>query len=165
MRRFTATIDSLSKTLTFVVFVVLVIPFITITSQYIRTHDTLLLLGPSVVIVVLFITLLYRPKEYLLDLEGLHIIRPVKQVNIPLHKIRSIMPVTTKELGFGLRAFGSGGFLGYFGIFFYRNYGWVTLYATDRSKLLLITLDNDRRIIISPDDTAGFMAAFNEMKR
>jgi hypothetical protein len=165
MRRFTATMDSLAKTLTFVVLVILVIPFITIVSQYIRIHEPLLLLGPAIVALVLFITMLYRPKEYLLDAEGLHIIRPMNSVHIPLYKIRSIMPVTTKELGFGLRAFGSGGFLGYFGVFYYRNYGRVMLYATDRSKMLLITLDNDRRIIISPDDTDGFMAAFQEMKR
>jgi len=157
--------DSLAKTLTFVVLVVLVIPFITIISQFARIHDMWLLLGPAVILIGIVVTLLYRPKEYQLDAEGLHIIRPVKPVRIPLYNIRSIMPVTTKELGYGLRAFGSGGFLGYFGVFYYRNYGRITLYATDRSKLLLITLDNDRKIIISPDDTEGFMAAFKEIKR
>ena len=141
------------------------IPFITTVTQYARLHDPRLLLGPGIVIVIIIFALLYRPKEYLLDAEGLHIIRQAKPADFPLHSIRSIMPVTTKELGFGLHAIASGGFLGYFGKYYYRNYGIITLYATDRTKLLLITLDNNRRIIISPDDTAGFMAAFNEMKR
>ena len=157
--------DSLARILTFVVLVVLVIPFITIISQYTRIHDSRLLLGPVVILLGIMVTMLYRPKEYQLDAEGLHIIRTVKPVHIPLYNIRSIMPVTTKELGYGLRALGSGGFLGYFGVFYYKNHGRITLYATDRSKMLLIILDNDRKIIISPDDTDGFMAAFNEMKR
>jgi len=73
------------------------------------------------------------------------------------------MPITNKELGFGV--FGTGGFFGYFGPYFFQHYGRVTLYATDRSKMLLITLDDERRIIISPEDTEAFMKAFREVMR
>jgi hypothetical protein len=165
VRRFPATLDDLAKTITFVVCIVLVIPFFVIFNQYRQLHQPLLLLGPAIVIIGLIITALYRPKEYLLDTSGLRIVRPAKTLIIPLHSINSIMPMTSKELGGGVRAFGSGGFLGYFGKFWYRSHGYVTLYATDRSKMLLITLTNDRKIIISPDDPSEFLAAFNEMKR
>lgn len=165
MRRFTATIDSLSRTLTFVVIVVLIIPFITIGSQYMKLGDPLLLIGPVITIVALTAVFLYRIKGYGLDAAGLHIDRLVKPVTIPFQSIEGIMPITAKELGLGIRAFGSGGFFGYLGKFYYRTHGWITLYVTDRSKMLLITLAGDRKVIISPDDTAGFIAAFNDLKR
>ncbi len=163
MHRFTATLDSLARTLTFVLLVALVIPFITIVSQYFRLHDLRLLLGPAVITLGIILVVVYRPKGYGLDKAGLQVFRQAGPVLIPLRSIRSIVPVTGKELGYGV--FGTGGFFGYFGPYFYRNYGKVTLYATDKNKMLLITLDDERRIIISPDDTDGFLKAFRDFKR
>ena len=165
MRRFTATLDGLAKTLTFVVAMTLVIPFFTIATQYSRTSDAKLLIAPVIIIAAMITSLLYRPREYTLDAAGIHVIRTASSVTIPLQRIRSLMPVTVKELGFGLRTFGVGGFMGYFGKYWYRSFGHITLYVTDRSKMLMITLDNEQKILISPDDTPGFMAAFHELKR
>lgn len=162
MQHFSASLDGLSKTLSFVVFVILIIPIISIISLYGKSHDAALFIAPAAVVVALFIAFLYRVKGYGLDGDSLSILRPVSTLKYPLHRIRSIRAVTTKDLGFGIRAFGSGGFFGYFGKFYYRNTGAVTLYVTDRSKMLLLTLDDDKKIIISPDDTAAFMAAFQE---
>lgn len=166
MKHFSATLDGLSKTLSFIVFAVLIIPFVSIFSLYGKSHNPALFIAPAVVLLALFITLFFRVKSYELDTESLNIIRPASTVKYPLHRIRSIRAVTTKDLGFGIRTFGSGGFFGYFGKFYYRNIGHVTLYVTDRSKMLLITLDDDKKFMISPDDTAAFMSAFQErMKR
>lgn len=165
MRRFPATMDSLAKSVSLVVVVIVVIPILTIVSVYSKHHDWRMLIAPVIVFLALGITALYRVKAFGLDSEGLHIIRPVGAVKFPLHNIRSITSITSKELGFGIRTFGSGGFLGYFGKFYYRNYGHITLYVTDREKMLLITLADDKKIIISPDDTAAFMAAFQELMK
>ncbi len=165
MRRFSAPLDSMARQITFVVVLIVLIPFFVIFSQYLTLHDQKLLIGPVVVMALLVITALFYVKEYVLDGDGLHIIRPLVNADYPLHRFRSIVPVTSKELGFGIRTFASGGFLGYFGKFYYRKHGHMTLYVTDRMKMLLITLDDDRKIIISPDDTAAFMAAFRELKR
>ena len=164
VRRFTATMDDLAKTITFVVLIVLIIPFFVIFNQYLKLHQPLLLLGPVVVIIGLIIITLYRPKGYSLGPDGLQVERSIKGPVIPWHTIKSIMPVTSKDLGPGMRTWGSGGFLGYFGRFWYRAYGHLTMYATDRSKMLMITLSDDRKIIISPDDPSAFLSAFNEMK-
>ncbi|MBS1616665.1 MAG: PH domain-containing protein [Bacteroidetes bacterium] len=166
MKHFSATLDGLAKTLSFIVFAILIIPFVSILSLYGKSHNPALFIGPAVVLLAMFITMLYRVKGYELDTESLNILRAASVVKYPLHRIRAIRTVTTKELGFGIRTFGSGGFFGYLGKFYYRNIGHVTLYVTDRSKMLLITLDNDKKFLISPDDTAAFMAAFQErMKR
>jgi hypothetical protein len=165
MRRFSATMDGLAKSLSFVVLIVILIPMLTIVSVYSKHHDWRMLIAPAVVFLALGITAFYRTKGYGLDAEGLHIYRPIGEVKYALHNIRSVASVTARDLGFGIRTFGSGGFLGYFGKFYYRNYGHVTLYVTDREKMLLITLADDKKIIISPDDTAAFMAAFHELMK
>jgi hypothetical protein len=163
MRRFTATMDSLAKTLTFALLMVLVIPFYTIIRQYFKLDDIRMLIGPAVVTIGVILVVLYRPKGYALDKSVLRILRQAGPLDIPLRSIRSIMPVTSKELGFGI--FGTGGFFGYFGPYIYQNHGKVAMYATDKSKMLLLTLDDERRIVISPDDPEGFMTAFRELKR
>lgn len=165
MRRFSATLDSQARQISFVVVLIVVIPIFVIVSQYLKLHDRWLLLGPALVTAGLGVTALFYVKEYHLDGEALHIIRPVGAKSYPLHRFRSIVPVTTKELGFGIRTFGSGGFLGYFGMFYYRKHGHMTLYVTDRTKMLLITLEDERKIIISPDDPAAFIAAFSELTK
>jgi hypothetical protein len=163
LHRFPARLDSLSRTLSFVVVVALIIPFGSILTQYLKYHDPLLLIGPVIVVVALIVAALLRTTAYEINNAGILVIRPFRSVEIPFREIRSINSITSKELGFGLRAFGSGGFLGYFGRFYYRDHGWITLYATDRSKMLLITLHDDRKIIITPDDLEGFMKTFREM--
>lgn len=162
MQRFSATLDGLARTLTFVVFAILVIPILSIISLYHKEHSAVLFIAPAAVIIALLVAMLYRVKGYALDAESLVIERPVADARYPLHRIRSIRAVTTKDLGFGIRTFGSGGFFGYFGKFYYRNTGHITAYVTDRSKMLLVTLDDDKKFIISPDDAAGFMQAFQE---
>ena len=163
-RNFTASLDSLAKSITFTVCLVIVIPFFTIFMQYKKLNQPLLLLPPAVVALSLVIVALYRPNGYALSNDGLAVLRPAGPVRYPLQVIRSIAPVATKDLGFGLRTFGVGGFLGYWGRYRYQHIGAATLFVTDRSKMLLVTLADNRRIIISPDDTAGFLQAFGEMK-
>ena len=165
MRRFAATLDASSKLISYLVLVVLLIPFISITTEYLKHYDSKLLIGPIVVTIGLLLCYFYRPKEYGLDSQGLHIIRSINPFLIPLKNIQSIGPVTSKELGFGIKVLGSGGFLGYFGFFFYRNMGGIWVYATDQTKMLLITLKDDKRIIISPADTEQFMKGFHEIAR
>jgi hypothetical protein len=164
-QRFSATMDGQAKTITFVVLVIVLIPIISIISLYGKEHDPWLLLGPVVVVIALIVAALYRPKAYKLGLEGLDILRPIGELNFPLHRFRSVSSITSKELGFGIRTFGSGGFLGYFGKFYYKNYGHINLYVCDREKMLLIILDDERKIIVSPDDPEAFMSAFHELMK
>lgn len=161
--RFVAKMDNLSRMVTVAVLVVLIIPFITIGQQVAQSHSLLLLIVPIIIVIALGVTALLHPTAYSLDTEGLQVHRPLGSVTIPLSNIRSLEPVTMADLGFGLRTFGSGGFFGYFGKFWYKKIGHVTFYVTDRDKLILLKLADDRKIVISPDDREGFLAAFREM--
>ena len=105
MHRFSATLDSQSRMISFVVLVIIMIPILTIVSVYTKHHDPWILLAPVVVILALGVTALFRTKGYWLDREALHIMRQTGEVVFPLHRIRSITSVTVKEMGFGIRTF------------------------------------------------------------
>ena len=165
MKRFEATLDSLSRTLTFVICLVMVIPFIAISQKAVASGDMRLFIGPAVLILIMGVVVLFRVKGYELNHESLTILRPAKPRIIPLTTIRSVESVSSKDLGAGVRTFGNGGFLGYTGRYYYKNIGHANLYVTDRSKLLLLTLTDDRKIIISPDDGPAFMKAFMELRK
>lgn len=165
MQKFPARLDGLSRTLSLVVVMVLIIPFSSIFFEYQKSHEPLLLIAPVVIVLALGVAALFRPTAYELNATDLKIILPAKTNLIPIKDIRSIESVSSKELGFGIRAFGSGGFLGYFGSFYYKNQGWIRLYATDRSKMLLIVTKDDRKYVISPDDTEGFLKSFRSLNR
>lgn len=165
MQHFQARLDNLTKTISFVLPVALIIPFSSIFFQYQKLHDPLLLIGPLATILILSIAALFRPTGYELDDSLLIVKRATGSVKIATDDIRSIELQTKKELGAGIRVLGSAGFLGYFGKFYYRDHGWISVYATDSSKTLLIVLKDGRKIIISPDDTDAFMSSFRSLKR
>lgn len=163
-RHFTVKLDGLSRALTLVVLLVLIIPFVSIATMMMKSRDMLLLIGPVLVFIGIAMTVMFRPTGYVLDNENLRLQRPAGDIQIPLREIVSVEPITIKDLGFGVRTFASGGFLGYFGKFWYRKLGHVTLYATDRSKLILLRLASDKKYIISPEDGAGFVTALKQLK-
>lgn len=165
MQRFSATMDAVAKTITYALIVVILIPFYTIGRIYAETNDTRLFIVPVLVVLALLLAYLYRPQAYGLDQTKLHIFRTIKPLAIPVKTIRSIMPITSKEMGLGLSATVIGGFFGYFGKYIFQKQGSAWMYVTDRSRMLLITLADESQIVISPDDTQGFMKAFHEIMR
>ncbi len=156
MKTFEARMSDLSRIITFVVIGVLVIP--TILMLNMAAHGEAEVLIPlAVVFVVLAVAAFFRTKGYTLSAAELRVQRPAGEVVFARANLRSATPVTTKDLGFGLRLFGSGGFAGYSGIFFYRNIGKTILYATDATKFILLRTRNDRQYLVSPADTVGFL--------
>src|SRR4051812_11063940 len=108
-RHFTVKLDGLSKALTLVVLLVLIIPFVSIATMMMKSHDMLLLIGPVLVFIGIVMTVFFRPTGYVLDNENLRLQRPAGDVRIPLREIVSVEPITIKDLGFGVRTFASGG--------------------------------------------------------
>ncbi len=156
MKKFEVKLSDLSKIITYVVLAVLVIPAILMSSMALNGQSEVLI--PLIVVFAgLTIVSLFRVKSYTLDAAELRIQRPAGEAVLSRSDLRSATPVTAKDLGFGLRLFGSGGFAGYTGIFFYRNIGKVVLYATDATKFILLRTREDKQYLVSPIDTAGFL--------
>lgn len=155
--KYPAKLDNLAKMITVVVCAVIIIPFITIGETYFKTHSELLLIGPALVLAGIIATFLFRPTGYDISTDAIVIHRPVGDKKLPLTYITTVAPIQIADLGFGVRTFASGGFLGYFGKFWYRKLGHVNFYATDRSKLILIRTHKDKKYLLSPDNTAQFL--------
>ncbi len=164
MNPFPAKLDSLSKMLSILLVVVLIIPFITIGQHYGANHDYKIIVVPVLIVVVFLFLALFRPKFYLVNASVLKIIQVGFSRTIPMENIESIEPVDKTALGTGLRTFGNGGFMGYTGKYWYSKAGHITFYVTDRSKLMLVKLKNGKKIMISPDDQDGFLNAYKAAK-
>ncbi|RYD52848.1 MAG: hypothetical protein EOP52_01500 [Sphingobacteriales bacterium] len=155
---FEAKLDDLSKILTYVLLAILVVPFILLVNEAAHGHPEVLI-PFAVVFIILGITTRFRIRRYQLTPDTLEIVQVKGIKSFPRASFQSATPVTTKDLGFGIRLFGSGGFLGYFGTFFYRNVGKVKVYATDRTKLILLRQTDGKQVMISPADPAAFLQA------
>ena len=156
MKTFEARLSDLSKIITFVVMGILVVPAILMGNMAVHGQPEVLI-PLAFVFVILVIAALFRTKSYTTDATQLRVQRPAGEVVLERASLRSATPVTTRELGFGLRLFGSGGFAGYSGFFFYRNIGKTVLYATDATKFILLRMQDEKKILVSPVDTTGFL--------
>lgn len=155
MTKYAAPLDSLAKILTIVIFIIVIIPLSQVLYSAVNGYPEMWLIF-AVLVISLGLSLLYRPLYYTLDAEGLHIHRKMGIVTIPYNDIQQARSITKKELGFGIRTFGVGGFFGYFGKYMYKEMGHATLYVTDMSKLVLIQTAR-KNILVSPDPKDEFL--------
>jgi hypothetical protein len=111
--------------------------------------------GPLLLfIAVLLGNWLYAPQSYTLDRSGLTINRPIGKVSIRHEDIKHVRLLAANETRGTLRTFGLGGFFGYFGKFYIPGIGHSTFYATQWRNKILITTCNNKKIVISPDDSS-----------
>jgi hypothetical protein len=159
MTRYEAPLDHLGKILTTVVFIIVLIPLVKIILAGLNGHPEMWLIL-AVLLIALGVSMLYRPLYYTLDESGLHIHRKKGVVTVSYGDIETARSITKKELGFGIRLFGTSGFFGYFGKFLYRKLGTASVYVTDTSLLVLIQTAR-KNILISPAPQADFLKELN----
>ncbi len=116
-----------------------------------------------IILPVLFLTaFLLRPFRY--DIDGRQIIirKYVLPKRLLIADIESMVPVDYSDLKISLRLWGSGGFWGWYGTFLTAdNYKdkQINMQCSQREHLVLITMKNGKRIVISPDDRDGLLTA------
>lgn len=165
MTQYEAKWDNLVKMLTFILLAVLIIPVITMIQMAVSKGAWELWIPIVVLTAGLGGAYLYAPKGYELGNGMLRIRRPVGNIDTPLSDIAEAKAIDQKELGTGIRLFGSGGFCGYIGLFRYKGLeGNAFFYATDKSKLVVIKTDR-KTYIISPDDRDGFLEDMRKQRR
>jgi len=152
-----ASLDTLAKGLTIGVFILL----ITIGQQSVRallvangdTSTILIHSGALLLFVAILLgSWLYAPQSYTIDSNGLTINRPIGKVNIKLEDIKQVRTLADNETKGTIRTFGVGGLFGYFGKFHTPSIGHSTFYATQRKNKILIVTNNDKKVIITPDN-------------
>lgn len=156
MKIYKASMDTLGKIVTLVVLVIVLSGaatsvIYTLTEQ--TGPDNYITILSTVAIVAIFgITWFFAPRAYHLTSNELIIDRPWKPVKISLNQIQQVSQPDMSEFAYMLRLFGSGGFLGYFGLFWAAKTGRMWWYATKRTNLIMITLPDSNPIMLSPDD-------------
>ena len=120
------------------------------------------LLFPLITGVTFGVTYLYRPLGYRLTTSELEILRPRGSRKVMLSDIKSISdnPDILNQLAVGL--WRSVGFYGTFGLFWTKKYGQVYVYLTNNANIVEIVRWDGRRIYLSPDDKAKFIALLTE---
>ncbi|MCL5744393.1 MAG: PH domain-containing protein [Acidobacteria bacterium] len=99
----------------------------------------------------------YSPRGYVVTGRSIHIKRLLTTAQLPLHSIRAVRAATADDLRGCFRLWGSGGFFGYYGLFWTTRLGKCTWYATARKRLVVVVTES-KTALFSPDDVDGFLA-------
>ncbi len=116
------------------------------------------------VIIILLIlygfAFVFHPTAYKVTSDLLIIYRPIGNVRIKKADIQNIAVIDENEISNAVRTFGVGGVFGYYGCFANYHLGSMTWYATRRDKAVLITTNDNKKIVVTPNEPASFVAAF-----
>ncbi len=111
-------------------------------------------------ILIYFIAFAFRPINYNLANGKLTIHRLLLDVNIDRVNIKSVELIDKDKIGWSLRTFGIGGLFGYFGYFVNIKMGKMTWYATRKDRTVLLLTNDNKKIILTPDDHTKFLTDF-----
>ena len=155
--KFKSSFDSLSKVITlgFSVLVVLISLNNIHTIILSDGNFKIFLLNAGIIFFLLAVLLfcyLWSVQYYLTDQNQLIIKRRIGSKIILFDSISAVTVLTTKDMFGTIRTFGNGGLFGYYGKFYNRTLGSITLYTTQRKNRILIRTKGGDKIIISPDD-------------
>jgi len=106
---------------------------------------------------VVVLCVLLAPLRYKVTASAVLVKRLGPDVLIPVENIHEVRQVEKRDLGIGIRIFGSGGFLGGFGIFLSSRLGILYGYVTDASRLVLIECVDGRKYLLSPETPHEFV--------
>lgn len=114
----------------------------------------------TLLIAVYLIALAFRPVYYKITNDKLIIHRLISNVKIDRQNIRMVEMIDKNKISWSLRSFGIGGLFGYFGNFANTKLGRMTWYATRRDRTVLVVTNDDKKIILTPDDPSKFVSDY-----
>lgn len=118
--------------------------------------------GSLVSLSVLGLSYGFSPRGYEISGDAFRVKRLIRDVVIPMDRLRFLRDATEADLSGSVRLFGSGGAFGYYGWFWSRALGRSRWYVTDRERVLVLA-DGDEIVLVSPEDHDGFVAAIRRV--
>ncbi len=159
---FTATLDKTTKILT--IGITLLFAGIVVVPKLLGKTETTEMIITGIILGLIYgISYAFSPKSYELNETELIINRPLNKVVLKYHEIKNTSKIGNNKLNFAIRLLGVGGLFGYFGKFWNKEFGSMTWYATRRENAIMITTKDDKRIILTPDETEKFISEFNKL--
>ncbi|MBL7766165.1 MAG: hypothetical protein JNJ58_08740 [Chitinophagaceae bacterium] len=154
---FPASLDKLSKSITIAIAVgFLVFLFVPLFVPELRYA---ILFQLALFLLILLVAWVYSPRSYEVNAQEILIHRKAGDYKISRDQLASVMPLSSEDMGQAWRMFGNGGVFGYTGWFSSRKIGKMRWFVTQRNNYILLTLKDGRKMVISPDDPKGFLAA------
>ena len=101
---------------------------------------------------VIVIVYFFSVKKYRLTNESLEIVRVLNIKSISLSSLKEVRVVSNSEMAWTIRLFGSGGLFGFIGYFWNYKHKFISAYATRMTRLVLVTTNENKKLIISPED-------------
>lgn len=101
---------------------------------------------------LLLLTYLHRPTQYQVGTDSVMVYRPIGNVEINLSEISCVDRVYHDLL----KKTTTGGAFGYFGKY-ETDLGSIRFYATRRDKMVMLTKNDQTRIILTPDNQDEFI--------
>lgn len=106
-----------------------------------------------------------KPLSFDINEDEIIIRRWFKSVHINKSEIESLDLIEKNRIRGSIRTFGVGGLFGWYGKFNNDELGSMTWYLTRRDRPILITTKSGKKILLSPDDTEGFLKEFHSSKQ
>ncbi|MDI9877909.1 PH domain-containing protein [Flectobacillus longus] len=147
-----AKIASISITLLFVFILYFQYPILQHESYWLTVFISGLL------VLTYALSLGYSPRSYQISGDYLTINRLFYDAKYERRKIEKVEVLNKEQMGFAIRTFGVGGLFGYFGYYASKNQGSMLWYATQREKFVMIHLEGNKKIVLTPDDAISFVS-------
>jgi len=117
----------------------------------------LMLIAGFVPVAVLCVTVFFAPLAYTVGPGAVVVNRMGPDFVVAVAEIVDVRRVGPRDVGFVVRLFGSGGFFGGFGRFYSRRLRHFRAYTTNGKDLVLISLANGGKVLISPHPADAFV--------
>lgn len=112
-------------------------------------------------LLIYFIAFSFRPISYKITKSQLIIRRLFLDVKIERNNIKTVELIDKNKIYGAIRTFGVGGLFGYFGNFANYRMGKMTWYTTRKDRTVLVCTNDNKKIILTPDEPAKFIAGLS----
>jgi hypothetical protein len=148
---FKSSYDAVSKMITGLVLLLLIYVGYNLFSN--PQSSNAALVYSAIVLITIFAAFFLNSGTFVIKNDCLVIDRAVGGIKIPFDDILSTKVLNAGD-SYWIRIFGIGGFGGWYGKFWSRNTGVVTMYGRNRQFRILINTRSHGSLIITPDDVS-----------
>jgi hypothetical protein len=160
--QFSATTDTNSKIITWLTIGAGSI-FLIAEWFVLRTREFFIYVPAIIILTTVLGTCLYAPMGYSFLGDKLVVHRRIKPYLISLADITSMQYISPEQMGRAWRAAGNGGLFGYTGWYNSSKVGRMRWFATRKSNYVLITLRDQRLLVVTPDDVRRMLDAYHQI--
>lgn len=155
---FKTTPDKSVKIVTLIIGFLFLLSIVGLTGMFVAEKKIILPVVAVIILSAFVFAYVYRPISYTVTKDHLIIKRMAGAVLIPRSAIKSVDIIHKNVVDGSLRTFGVGGLFGYYGKFSNAKLGAMTWYVRRMDHLVFINTSGEK-ILVSPDDINGFVAA------